>query len=375
VRSDVYSLGVLLYYLVTGEYPVNARSIDDLRAAHARREHRWLSELRPDLPVPFMQVVEKAIALDPEERYANASELLAALNNLRLRSHSWAWRIAKPAIGVAVVLGGLTSLGALTSTAFNITLQRSEFVNETLWNYLGWGRRSSFMPTVVLGLVLLAGAILGVLRRLLLAVSDSARHLDSALREYFRKKAHRHRLDEAPVLAAFALLLSVVTVATTFWYFSPLLLAMMTNISTAPSDRLALLSPSEVEYHNRFRQVLSVVVIFSVAVWYPVIRIIRKGQSLHSAFVAGGVLSTCLALALLHIPYRLLYFNKSFETVRFDGSRCYGIGERGDQLLLFCPDLPAPRNRTVNGNDARIVRLGVRESIFSHIGQNIRTGR
>jgi serine/threonine protein kinase len=76
VRSDVYSLGVLLYYLVTGEYPVNARTIDELREAHARREHRWLSEVRPDLPVGFMQVVERAIALDPEDRFANASELL-----------------------------------------------------------------------------------------------------------------------------------------------------------------------------------------------------------------------------------------------------------------------------------------------------------
>lgn len=374
-RSDVYSLGVLLYYLVSGEYPVTARSVDELREAHANRNHRWLSGVRPDLPVAFMQVVERAIALDPDERYASASDLLAALNNLRLGSGSWFRRIAKPVIGVAAVVGVLTALGALTSTAFNITLQRSEFVNETLWDYLVWGRRSSFMPTVVFGLMLLAGAILSVLRRLLLAVSSSARRFDSALREYLRMKAHRHRLDEVPVLASFALLLSVVTVAATLWYFSPLLLAMMTNISTAPADRLALLSPAEVAYHNRFRQVLSVVVIFSVAVWYPVVRIALKGQSLHSGFVAGGVLSTCLALALLHVPYRLLYFNKSFEAVSFNGSRCYGIGERGDQLLLFCPDLPPPRNRTVDGNDARIGRLGVTESIFSHIGQNVRTGR
>ena len=78
-RSDVYSLGVLLYHLVTGDYPVRADSVDELRDAHANRRHRWLSEVRPDLPVAFMQVVERAIALDPEERYANASELLAAL--------------------------------------------------------------------------------------------------------------------------------------------------------------------------------------------------------------------------------------------------------------------------------------------------------
>ena len=77
-RSDVYSLGVLLYHLVTGDYPVNAHTIDELREAHARRDHRWLSELRPDLPMGFMQIVEKAIAIDVDERYANASELLAA---------------------------------------------------------------------------------------------------------------------------------------------------------------------------------------------------------------------------------------------------------------------------------------------------------
>src|SRR5688572_15558783 len=105
-RSDVYSLGVLLYYLVSGEYPVNARTIDELREAHARREHHWLSEVRPDLPIGFMQVVEKAIALDPDERYTNASELLAALSGLKTTAHPLVARgLRWLAVGLVVVLG------------------------------------------------------------------------------------------------------------------------------------------------------------------------------------------------------------------------------------------------------------------------------
>jgi serine/threonine protein kinase len=65
VRSDLYSLGVLLYFLVTGSYPVDAKTVEEIRAAHAERKRRLLKDARLELPVNFVRAVERAIAVDP----------------------------------------------------------------------------------------------------------------------------------------------------------------------------------------------------------------------------------------------------------------------------------------------------------------------
>ena len=92
---------------------------------------------------------------------------------------------------------------------------------------------------------------------------------------------------------------------------------------------------------------------------------VRKGQTLHWGFIAGGIVATCVSIALLNFPYRMLYFNKAFEAVTWKNNHCYAIGERSDDILLFCPELPAPRNRTVTKGDSELTWLGVKESIFS----------
>ena len=79
VRSDVYSIGVLLYHLLTGRYPVDGNTLDELRAAHARAPDGTLQELRPELPARIRSVIQKSLALNPADRYATAHEMTAAL--------------------------------------------------------------------------------------------------------------------------------------------------------------------------------------------------------------------------------------------------------------------------------------------------------
>ena len=77
--SDIYSLGVLLFYLLSGRLPVEGASLADLKSAHAKRTRTLLRDLRPELPEAVVQVVERASAHDARERYQTAGELEHAL--------------------------------------------------------------------------------------------------------------------------------------------------------------------------------------------------------------------------------------------------------------------------------------------------------
>ena len=75
VQSDLYSLGVMLFYLVSGKFPVAAATMEQLRRAHANRDCQPLRDLRPDVSEGFVRVVERALDPDPVRRYRSAGEL------------------------------------------------------------------------------------------------------------------------------------------------------------------------------------------------------------------------------------------------------------------------------------------------------------
>jgi eukaryotic-like serine/threonine-protein kinase len=85
VRSDIYSLGVFLFHLLTGSYPVRAQSLRDLRGAHERRERTDVRTARPDVPPKVARIIERATDPAPERRYQSVDGLLPDLAALKPR--------------------------------------------------------------------------------------------------------------------------------------------------------------------------------------------------------------------------------------------------------------------------------------------------
>ena len=77
--SDVYSLGVLLYHLVSGAYPVSGTDRIEIQRGHDEGRRTRLRDIRPDLPAGFVHAVESALAPDPQRRYQTAGEFEHAL--------------------------------------------------------------------------------------------------------------------------------------------------------------------------------------------------------------------------------------------------------------------------------------------------------
>ena len=121
VRSDIYSMGVLLYYLLTGRFPYDARTVGELREQINNSTATTIRMVRREVPADLADIVQRCLNKDPSQRYASARALGDALRAAtaastrpkasRLRTGLF---VAVPALLIAALVG---TLNVGTSTA------------------------------------------------------------------------------------------------------------------------------------------------------------------------------------------------------------------------------------------------------------------
>jgi serine/threonine-protein kinase len=78
-RSDLYGLGVVTYQLLAGRLPYEATSLTELALAQQREHPPRLDEVNPVVPPALADAVDRALELDPADRYADAEQMRRAL--------------------------------------------------------------------------------------------------------------------------------------------------------------------------------------------------------------------------------------------------------------------------------------------------------
>ena len=398
--SDIYSVGVLMYFLVTGRHPFEGRTLAEIAMDHGLKRRRLLGDDRPDLPDEFIRVVDRALALDPRERFSTAGALIQELARrefrgtddlgttsgparpavdleeppatpasgsilqLRPAGRRWTWKV----VGELGLAAGFVPwlLGLLTSAALNVTLGRpSAFANESVLVWWVWGINVLVPPLIYMSGAVLAALLLRsawrLMRRVIAPLDRTAAMVEQGTGRFLAQG-----FEDVNVRGQALVLVEAAAIVCIAWVFWDVVRAQSSLINEAGPAEIRPLAPGNVLQRVAYGWSVDALILVGGILWFGLIQARRRRGLLPlDATAAAGVAGLVLAFLLMWaLPYRVTWHNE-FQRVQYNGDRCYAIGRRAEELLLHCPEISPPHNRVVSRSDPGLRHEDVIESIFT----------
>lgn len=385
-RSDIYALGVLLFFLVTGRHPFEADNLRALKEVVRTRRPLLLDDLRPDLPTGFIRAVSRATAKAPEERFQSAGEFQSALRDADAATNTHTIVTERPGetpsrvapapditplvraarvVTVSILVASfLAVVGFANEFQFNVALH----VPDNLTNY-------SPVNAVVVGLralvISLFVAIVELLPFLVLwgLVTTLGRGTANAVRQFFGRQANKLRQMELDKLSTIFTLVCVLTFTAAFVYFGELmaLLVALAESDTTRGLDVSILKTSDF-YVDFVLSVTQIAVIMAVG-WVVLFKILAPpGRLTPTARVMKwiGASAILISLVVMASPWRLVWKNESLP-VWIGETKGYVVAEKGDEWFVYVPVATnGQRHVVIDSNDPRISRVGENlENVFA----------
>jgi serine/threonine protein kinase len=385
--GDIYCIGVVLFELLTGRHPYPERGPAQVLAvlgADAPRPSTLVGGVTPDLDM----ISERALSRDPNLRYQSARELGKDLRRVleRLdappvplkphveepvtatRRDPTFWLMAGIA-AIPAILIVLTVVGLASVMLYDSPLGRiGEFEPESPLMWPIHGLEPLLPPSFVVAAFAVALMVARFVGRLATA-GMPGRWLGSITGRW-NSAAAWLRAKPVATIAPAVLLLQLVVFATSFWWFSEMFLALDSFINKRPPTDLSALRPENRAAQNFFGEMISLQVVVFGYVWYRIYRHRKQGGDREGGgvVVAGFAVAAFILLFGQIFPFRIVYHNKH-ERVTYQSRRCYLVGQKGNEALIFCPQQPPPWNQVVRLDDPALKREGVVESIFTGLNR------
>ena len=371
VQSDIYAVGVLLYYLVSGRLSCAGRVASRIDCGAPARRPPPPPRRRPDLPDAFVSIVERAIDPDPARRFATAGEMDAAsmggltkgvgpidIDKLRERreERTILQTVGRVVLLIAGVVAGTEVLGFLTSRAFEIILRiEPEFAAGPL-RHLEVGAEV-LVPFVVYWVF--AGAVLGALAGARLLARSHIEAVQARWTGWFGR-------PDPVTVATIVFLLGAAGWTMITWAFFDLFVAL--DAVRAPSRRRST-SRSSARRHTASTVRTGRIRRTSVLLWDS-----QRSAGSHAWSGApripsavrllkwATVIVAFATIAAAAFPRRLVW--DSFDLVVFENRPALVIGRSGEELLLYDPGTAERSHSRVRADAPGLERTGQTRKLF-----------